>query len=126
MGAATYEKVLSFGIDWPCPEQISYVFTHKKDYAGEGNIRFTDESITSFMEKLRNEAGGNIWIMGGSKLINQFLTKGLVDEIIIGILPMILGEGIPLFTQQDEVKLELIKVSSYEKGMVQVHYNTVG
>jgi len=64
--------------------------------------------------------------MGGSKLINQFLTKGLVDEIIIGILPMILGEGIPLFTQQDEVKLELIKVSSYEKGMVQVHYNTVG
>lgn len=122
MGAATYKKVLSFGIDWPYSGQISYVFTHKKDYADEENIRFTDEDVTSFMEKLRNETRGNIWIMGGSNLINQFLRKGLVDEIIIGIQPVILGEGIPLFTQQDEVKLELIKVSSYEKGMVQVHY----
>ncbi|MDP2217745.1 MAG: dihydrofolate reductase family protein [Methanolobus sp.] len=126
MGATTYEKVMSFGIDWPYPEQTSYVFTHKKDHADERNIKFTDEDIISLVEKLQTETTGDIWIMGGSDLINQFLRKGLVDEIVIGIQPIILGEGIPLFTQPDEIRLELTKVSSYDKGMIQVHYNVIG
>lgn len=126
MGAATYEKVMSFGIDWPYQKQMSYVFTHKKVHAEEKNIQFTDEDISSFMNKIQNETTGDIWIMGGSNLINQFLKKGLVDEIIVGILPIVLGGGIPLFTEQDDIKLELTKVSSYEKGMVQIHYNVIG
>jgi len=64
--------------------------------------------------------------MGGSSLINQFLIKGMVEEIVIGIQPIILGEGIPLFTQPDEIRLELTKVSSYDKGMIQAHYNVIG
>jgi dihydrofolate reductase len=78
------------------------------------------------MKKLQAETTGDIWIMGGSNLINQFLKKGLVNEIVIGIQPIILGEGIPLFTQPDKIRLELTKVSSHEKGMVQVHYNVIG
>jgi dihydrofolate reductase len=125
MGATTYEKVMSFGIDWPYPEQMSYVFTHKK-YTDESKIKFTDEDISSFMKKLQAETTGDIWIMGGSNLINQLLKKGLVGEIVIGIQPIILGEGIPLFTQPDEIRLELTRVSSYDKGMIQVHYNVIG
>ena len=125
MGAATYEKVMSFGIDWPYPEKRSYVFTHKKIHSEEKNIEFTDEDMSSFMNWIQAETKGNIWIMGGSNLINQFLKKGLVDEIIVGILPIVLGGGIPLFTEQDDIKLELTKVSSYEKGMVQIHYNVI-
>lgn len=126
MGAGTYEKVMSFGIDWPYPKQRSYVFTHKKAHTKEKNIEFTDEDISSFINRIQAEIKGDIWIMGGSNLINQFLKKGLVDEIIVGILPIILGEGIPLFIGQDDIKLELTKVSSYEKGMVQIHYNVIG
>ncbi|WP_370574055.1 dihydrofolate reductase family protein [Methanomethylovorans sp.] len=126
MGAATYEKVMSFGIDWPYQKQMSYVFTHKKVHSEEKNIEFTDEEIDSFMNRIQNETTGDIWIMGGSNLINQFLKKGLVDEIIVGIQPIALGSGISLFTEQDDIKLELTKVSSYEKGMVQIHYNVIG
>jgi len=50
----------------------------------------------------------------------------MVEEIVIGIQPIILGEGIPLFTQPDEIRLELTKVSSYDKGMIQAHYNVIG
>jgi dihydrofolate reductase len=126
MGASTYEKVLSFGIGWPYPEQMSYVFTHKKYHTDERNIRFVNQDVSTFMKELQAVTMDDIWIMGGSNLIDQFLKKRLVDEIIIGIQPIILGEGIPLFTVQNEIKLELTKATSYAKGTVQVHYNITG
>lgn len=126
MGAATYEKVLSFGISWPYPEQMSYVFTHKKYHKDQNNIKFVNQDVSSFMKELQAITTDDVWIMGGSNLINQFLKKRLVDEIIVGIQPVILGEGIPLFTVQDEIKLELTRVTSYERGTVQVHYNIIG
>jgi dihydrofolate reductase len=45
------------------------------------------------MNRIQTETKGSIWIMGGSNLINQFLKKSLVDEIIVGILPIVLEEN---------------------------------
>ncbi|MBN1785940.1 MAG: dihydrofolate reductase family protein, partial [Candidatus Methanofastidiosa archaeon] len=63
---------------------------------------------------------------GGRDIIQQFLEKGLVDEMIIGIMPMTLGKGIPLFSDCGERELELLGIDKYEKGMVQLHYKILG
>lgn len=122
MGKNSYEKVLSFGIDWPYPDAISYVFTHDKTCEDTDIIKFTDEDIVSFMKNLKLDKDKYVWLMGGADLFAQFMEHNLVDELIIGMQPILLGDGIPLFSKGTEKKLELKKIDSYDKGSIQVHY----
>lgn len=122
MGESSYEKVLSFGIDWPYPNQTSYVFTNK-DYEDKDNIKFVKGDISSFIEKINSKK--DIWIMGGANIIMQFFEKNIIDEIILSFQPIILGDGIPLFSTQTEKKLKLLEVTSYDKGSVQMHYKII-
>jgi dihydrofolate reductase len=56
-----------------------------------------NESPESLMGESRKRTGKNIWMMGGGELGREFLKADLVDEIYLGIVPPLLGEGIPLF-----------------------------
>ena len=85
------------------------------------NITFTNEEVKEFCKKLT----GNVWMLGGASIFNEFLRNNLIDEFIITIIPILLGNGIPLFKKQDKdikTKLKLLNVKSYNAGVVQVHY----
>ena len=59
-------------------------------------------------------AGENIRLVGGSKIITSFLNQEAVDEIIISVIPILLGKGMPLFKNiENETKLELVKTVKY-------------
>ena len=65
-----------------------------------------------------------MYIVGGGKVISRFLDEGLIDEIRQFIVPVILKEGIPLYTGlRHEISLHLVKAVPYSSGIVQLQYN---
>ena len=70
------------------------------------------------------QAGKNIWMMGGGELIASFLDEDAIDEFIISVVPIFIGEGIPLIAARHrEVPLKLRSVKPFPDGVVQVHYD---
>ena len=57
--------------------------------------------IGAFVEALKGRSGKNIWLVGGSELIEGFMEAGEVDEFMIGVIPVLIGGGIPLFRKNE-------------------------
>ena len=120
MGKTTYDQVLTFG-EYPYKDKKSYIFTRNKNPAKDENVEFV-YSIDEFVKCILPKLDGNIWLVGGGQIISTFVNHGIVDEIILSIVPVVLGKGIPLFQNiQKEMKLELIKTTNYDK-IVELHY----
>jgi len=65
----------------------------------------------------------NIWFVGGGVLSGECLRLGLADEVRYSILPILIGDGIPLFEKLDrDVALHLAEVKGYKSGMVGLRY----
>jgi len=83
------------------------------------------QSAKDFISQLNLRNNKNIWLVGGASIVDEFLKSDLIDEFIITIIPILLGDGIPLFKgRSNETKLELIDVKTFDSGLVQLHYNT--
>ena len=123
MGRKTYEQVLGFG-DWPYGEKKAYVFTRQEEpLRREKNVEFISGDIGEFARQLKENTEEDIWLVGGSQLIKVFLEQNLVQDLIIFVVPIILGSGIPLFDQiQKEIGLKLINTERYESGLVRMEY----
>ncbi|MDO5550432.1 MAG: dihydrofolate reductase family protein [Lachnospiraceae bacterium] len=115
MGWNTYHQVvteLSPG-EWIYSDLTSYVVTHRELPSTE-QIIFTKEDPCALVKKLKQEPGKDIWICGGSKVIQQLMEEDLIDRYYISVIPTILGDGIRLFgTMEKEIKLQLIKTQTY-------------
>jgi len=62
-----------------------------------GDIQFVNGDIVGFVQTLKKEEGKDIWLFGGSGVADHFMKSDVVDEFQIGIIPIILGSGTPLF-----------------------------
>ena len=70
------------------------------------------------------QAGKNIWMMGGGEIIASFLDEDAIDEFIISVVPIFIGNGIPLIAPRHrEVPLTLRSVKPFPDGVVQAHYD---
>jgi len=120
MGRKTYEQVLTFGA-YPYEGKKSYIFTRNAKKNKDENVEFVSE-IDDFTKELISSSGKDIWLVGGAEIVSYFLDRGFVDEIIISIIPIVLGKGIPLFKNiQKHTRLELIKTVEYDE-LVELHY----
>jgi len=120
MGKKTYDQVLTFG-DYPYKDKKSYVFTRNNEYSKDEHTEFVHD-VDRLVKNILSDSGTNIWLIGGAEIISAFVNLGFVDEIIISIIPIVLGKGIPLFKDiEKEVKLELIKTTDYDT-LVELHY----
>ena len=80
--------------------------------------------IGSFAKRLREQRGKDIWMMGGGEIIASFLDEGAIDKFIISIVPVFIGEGIPLIARRHrQVPLRLRAVERFPDGVVQLHYD---
>ena len=87
---------------------------------------FTNLSPVAFLRRLRQRPGKNVWLMGGGELVRTFLTADLVDELYLGIVPVLLGEGIPLFPSGfPQRNFALIESQTYSKGLITLKYKRV-
>lgn len=97
-GGTTYRQVKNelSPNEWPYPGMPCYVYTHQQNPA-DPNICFTQLPPKLLLEQIWREHPGNIWLMGGGKIVRNFLRENLIDEYYIYIQPTMLGGGIPLF-----------------------------
>lgn len=124
MGRKTYEKVLSYGIEFPHKKKKCYILS-KTIKGSEGNLEFFNDSIESLISMLKNEKGKNIFIDGGSEVVKELRSKNLIDQYIISIIPIMIGKGIRLFKETDtENRVKLMDHKIFSTGLVQLKYET--
>jgi len=88
----------------------------------QDNITFISGDIVSQVVALSNQPGKDIFLFGGGLLIDQFIKADQIDEYIIGIIPVILGKGRPLFmTNNPYMELKLEKYT-LDQGIIVLHY----
>lgn len=127
-GRKTYDTAVKFveqGLEIPTDKRVrNFVFSRrrapKKILPG---FEFTKEPIKKFVKRLRAQKGKDIWMMGGGGLIASFLDAGEIDEFIISVIPVFIGEGIPLIAPRHRtVPLKLLSTKKYPDGVVRLHY----
>jgi dihydrofolate reductase len=122
MGRKAYED---------CPKETLGMFKDKKIYVATSkklesefkNIEFIHEGIYDKVLDLRDKEGKDVWIWGGAGLADSFIKGDVIDEYVIGIIPIILGSGRPLFLEENPtIELHMDECTSQE-GVVILRYS---
>ncbi|MGI8656841.1 MAG: dihydrofolate reductase family protein [Pyrinomonadaceae bacterium] len=123
-GRKTYDVALGLG-GAPSYKGIkNCVFSRTLKNSADKNFEFVSGDIRSFIESLKQSKGKDIWLMGGGELIESFMNERLIDEFILTVHPIILGEGLPLFRgSHRQTDLKLLDCKTYDSGIVQVSYS---
>ncbi len=88
-----------------------------------GNTTFYTGDLAGLVHRLKAEDGKNIFCDGGAEIIHELLKHDLIDEYIISIVPVLVGNGTRLFKDgRPEQLLELVKVEAFDTGLVQMRY----
>lgn len=124
MGRGTYEHLMTMVDEFPHKDRECFVFSRcereQLDY-----LSYTSEDVSSFVSRLQEEQGSDIWLVGGGDLLTEFLDADLVDEFIVSYAPVIMGDGIPMYPRATkETKLKLLEQKTYGQ-FVQVRYEVV-
>ncbi len=124
MGRKTYEEVLGFGVDWPYADCKTYIITSKSDYQTKTeNSEVISQLTSETIESIKAESKKDIWVVGGGKVITALLNHGQIDEMMLCLIPTILGKGIRLFPDSPaETKFDLINAETFETGAVILTY----
>ena len=124
MGRNSYEKVLSFD-SWPYGDTPVTVLSRNPITFSENlskTVQHSSEEPSDLCQRMSREGINHIYIDGGNT-IQRFLAAGLVDELTITIIPVILGDGIPLFGPiASDLSLRCVGAKTYESGFVQLKY----
>ena len=126
MGRTTWEESLRLGAKFDARER-TIVFSRREPPPDlPPGVEFTREAIGPFARRLRDQPGKDIWLMGGGDLIAGFLDEGVIDEFVVSVVPVFIGDGIPLIARRDRlVPLELRSTARFEDGLVQLHYRVL-
>ena len=124
LGRKTFDLSVKMGATFSANDP-HYVFSRRPPPASvPAGVEFVTQSIGAFAKRLLAQAGKNIWMMGGGEIIASFLDEDAIDEFIISVVPIFIGEGIPLIAPRHrEVPLHLRSVKAFPDGMIQVHYD---
>jgi dihydrofolate reductase len=124
MGRKTYEEVVGFDVDWPYGDSETYVVSRSPGQKIKtDNTRLVSGEIVETLSAMKKSEGKDIWLVGGGELVSLCMQHQLVDEIILSIAPIILGDGIQLFPEiTSEVKLTLEAVKTFSSGIVTLTY----
>ncbi|WP_298223639.1 dihydrofolate reductase family protein [Flavobacterium sp.] len=122
VGRKTYDKVISMGFDFPHADKDTYIIT-RTPRPNLGSLKFYTGDLKSLVDRLKSESGKNIFCDGGAEIVNELLKGDLIDEFIISVIPILVGNGTKLFKDgRPEQKLALIAVKSFDTGLTQLHY----
>ena len=123
MGRNTYEKVLTFG-GWHYDKKVIVLTSRYITIPSElsDKVEALNLSPRELVSEMDSRRAKHIYLDGGVT-IQRFLREGLVDVMTITTIPILIGEGLPLFGKlEEDVKLELIKSESFNNGFVQNKY----
>ena len=123
LGRKTYEASLRLGAKFDSKDRTIVFSRHHPPADAPSGVEFVNDAIGPFVSRLREQPGKDIWLMGGGEIIASFLDAQAIDEFVISVAPVFIGEGIPLIARRyRHVPLELQSVERFEDGVVQLHY----
>lgn len=124
MGSRTYQHALELG--WPYNDVPVKVLSQRELPTARENVEFYSGELNALLNDRLKPIYKNIWMVGGAKLTKEFIRLGLADDIIISIMPIILGDGLLFFDYiGKEQKLHLKNVTAYSDGMVELWYSVL-
>jgi dihydrofolate reductase len=101
-----------------------YVFSRTLDSAAGATL--IKDNIVEEVNKIKQQPGKDIWLFGGASLITTFVNLDLIDEYRLGVHPMVLGGGKPLFQNiEHRVELKFMKAVPYSSGMIALYYRRI-
>lgn len=124
MGRKTYNEIINFDIEWPYTDISSYIATTNSSLEiVSPNSFIIQDDIATFTTNLKQQTEKDIWLIGGGELITYFLNNNLIDKMILSIVPIILGNGIPLFPNNPNESIwSLLKFEHFDTGVVSLTY----
>ena len=121
MGRKTHDLCLTFG-EYPYPGMPNYVWSHTRQGKDE-HATFVSGDIAALLKALKRQEGKTIWLVGGSALVGEAIRHDLLDELIVSVHPIVLGDGVPLFPQGlPKTQFQLITSDAFASGLVQLTY----
>ena len=124
LGRKTYEESLRMGAKFDSKSRTIVFSRHSPPADAPSGVEFVNGSIGPFVSRLRGQPGKDIWLMGGGELIASFLDEQAIDEFVISVVPVFIGDGIPLIARRHRhMPLDLHSVERFEDGLVQLHYH---
>jgi dihydrofolate reductase len=123
IGRKTYEMSLRMGAKFTSNSRTVVFSRHAPPPDHPSGVEFANGEIGSFVSRLREQPGKDIWLMGGGELIASFLDEQAIDEFVVTVAPVFIGDGIPLIARRHRhVPLDLHSVERFEDGVVQLRY----
>jgi dihydrofolate reductase len=127
MGAATYEFVLAELSVWPYKGKPTWVLSSRELPEPEGedvDVRIGEADVPELFDEMLAAAGErNLWVVGGGNVASQFADAGLLDDVLVTVVPVVLGEGKPLFDRRvSPGPLQLTGARAFDTGMVELRY----
>ncbi|MEO8033889.1 MAG: dihydrofolate reductase family protein [Acidobacteriota bacterium] len=122
MGRKTWDAAVAMGSPRFAGMQ-HYIVTRTPRPSDDPDVEFVGADVVALVSGLRATAGKDIWLVGGGEIVRMFLDANLIDEVVLSVHPIILGEGIPLFPTGGRVPLKFEKAISFDSGLVQLSYS---
>jgi len=123
LGRKTYEVSLRMGAKFDSQSRTIVFSRHPPPADAPSGVEFVNDAIGPFLSRLRERPGKDIWLMGGGEIIASFLDAQAIDEFVISVVPIFIGDGIPLIARRHrQVPLDLHSSDRFEDGVVQLHY----
>jgi dihydrofolate reductase len=121
--AAAVAKMRKSGEITDTPGMTNYVISRRWKPGKRAGFEVVSGSLTTFVRKLKRRPGKDIYLGGGGELARSFLQEDLVDELFIGVGPILLGDGIPAFPGKfPQREFKLAECKSYSNGSVALRY----
>ena len=125
IGRKTYDKVISMGYEYPHTDKDVYIIT-RTERPAIGTYKYYTGNLQDLVYSIKSKPGKDIYCDGGAEIVTELLKNHLVDELIISVIPILLGNGIRLFKDgQTLQKLNLVNSKQFDRGLVQLHYKCV-
>src|SRR5437899_3335567 len=123
LGRKTYEKSLRLGAKFDSKSRTIVFSRHAPPADTPSGVEFATGAAGPFVQRLREQEGKDIWLMGGGELIASLLDEHAIDAMIISVTPVFIGDGIPLIGRRHRhTSLDLQSVERFEDGVVQLRY----
>jgi dihydrofolate reductase len=126
MGRKTYDVAKAQGEGGFESKTKTYVLSRTLPPGERDGMTFVNVSPQELVDEIRRSKGKDIWLMGGGEIARDFLKADLVDELHLGVVPVLLGEGLPLFPSGFlQRKFALMENKSFSRGLISLKYKRV-
>ncbi|TVX89749.1 dihydrofolate reductase family protein [Paenibacillus agilis] len=129
MGGNTYQFGFQFGKNAGEPGYDGikhYIFSNTMQFESNAEVELVRGDAGDYIEKLKKETTGKLWLCGGGQLAGTLIERKLIDQLVLKVNPIIVGSGVPLFGDvKPRLKLELIDMKRYENGVIKPTYNII-